>query len=78
MNLRPWRPVLAGVGVTFVAAVVGLRWTDAALVGLVAAVVTVAASMAGSQVRPPSVPMLKSGSRPGNRNGINERIEWQS
>ncbi len=48
MNLRPWRPVLVLVGVTVAAAVVGLRWTDAALVGLVAAVVTVVASMAGA------------------------------
>jgi hypothetical protein len=32
----------------------------------------------GAQVVPPLVPMLKSGSVPSNRNGIRDRIEWQS
>ena len=34
--------------------------------------------MRGSQVVPPAVPMLKSGSVPSNRNGIRYRIEWLS
>lgn len=46
--LRTWRPVLVFAGFTFLAAVVGLRWADAALVGLVAAVVAVVASVVGA------------------------------
>lgn len=48
MNLRLWRPVLVFAGLTFCAAVVGLRWGDAALVGLAAAVVTLVASILGA------------------------------
>lgn len=48
MNLRLWRPVLVFAGLTLGSAVVGLRWGDAALVGLVAAVVTAVASMVGA------------------------------
>jgi hypothetical protein len=48
VNLRLWRPALVFVGLTLGAAVVGLRWGDAALVGLVAAVVTAIAAMVGA------------------------------
>lgn len=44
-----WRPALAFAGVTFGAAVVGLRWADAALVGLVAAVATVLVLAVGAR-----------------------------
>lgn len=48
MNLRLWRPLFVFAGLTFAAAVVGVTWGDAALVGLAGAVVTVVALMAGA------------------------------
>jgi hypothetical protein len=36
------------------------------------------AEAAGAQLLPSLVPMLKTGSSPGNSLGMAERIEWQS
>lgn len=66
MIRRYWRPAAAFAGFTFGAAVVGLRWADAALVGLVAAVVTIVAGALGaseSDTWPRYRPPEQSGTR---------------